>query len=196
MQIALLGGAFNPIHIGHLFLAQQFALAFPEAKLFFVPSSLSAHKSNANLILPSHRIKMIELALQDPMAASFQNRSRIETCEIDAGGVSYTANTIRQLKARYGEETQIFIVIGDDLVDGLPRWRDPNYLFEEATFVIASRNKINENQWLPPKHHLLNNSLLEISSTAIRDGLRLKSKALEMLPEGVLDYILKEGLYV
>lgn len=210
MQVALFGGAFNPIHRGHLLLARQFTAAFPDVSLFWVPSSLSAHKSNAELLPPFHRINMIQLALNDPAYASSARRWFLERCEVEGGGISRTADTVRLMKERYGADTKVYLLIGDDLVSGLPSWREPEFLSRAATWVVAGRNRLSPAAaaLLPPTAVFLHNPLVEITSTRVRQACSdsasaasAKGKAAAVhrlrrwLPQGVWDYIQQHHLY-
>lgn len=186
MKIALLGGAFNPVHNGHLFLARQLQAAMPDFQIRFVPSHLSAHKPNQTLISSKARIEMLELALEGTPWA-------IERCEVERGGISYTAETVREMKRRYGDDTEVCILIGDDLVPGLPKWRDPDFLLSEAFFAVAAREKVQVQ--LPPGAVVLENSLMKVSSTEIRMKAAIGESLESLVPPAVAEYICEKGLY-
>jgi len=186
VKIALLGGSFNPIHNGHIFLADKFQEKFSDVSVHFIPSSLSVHKSNRALISNKHRLNMMRLALE---GTSY----KIEECELLRGGSSYTYDTLKELQYKYGEDTQFYILIGDDLVPGLSTWKEYSYLLKNSTFVVASRDKLSIP--LPFGMIALENSIMDISSTQIRESVFKGFSSEKLVPNSVLDYILEKELY-
>lgn len=175
-------------------MAHQFGLKFPEVPIYFIPSSLSAHKSNNSLISSEQRIEMSQLALKEtPWFFS--------DCEIKKGGVSSTADTIRYFYQNMKSLKTVYILIGDDLVSTLSSWRDYSYLQNSARFVVAARESVKAD--IPVGGVSLDNSLLDISSSNIRNLLQnkliskndLQFQLEKWIPDSVGEYILRKGLY-
>lgn len=195
-KVALLGGAFNPIHNGHLYLASQFQAQFPDISLCFIPSGVSPHKSNLDLASNDDRLAMVELALNtiplfDPIISSI---------ELDREGLSYTIDTVRALKKKYAEGVSLFLIIGDDLIEGLPYWKSFEELRKEVQFVVAYREDFSSNQIAKikanyPEFLFLENSVKAFSSTEIREKIAIGEPCDNLAPKPVLDYIYTKELY-
>jgi nicotinate-nucleotide adenylyltransferase len=111
VRLGILGGTFNPVHIGHLVMAQDALEEFELDEILFVPCSTPAHKDAATLVAAPHRLAMLEHALEaDP-------RFAVSTVELDRGGVSYSIDTVRSVKGQYPEAELFFVIGGDSLLE-------------------------------------------------------------------------------
>ncbi|MEG2428866.1 MAG: nicotinate-nucleotide adenylyltransferase, partial [Oscillospiraceae bacterium] len=116
MKIGIFGGSFNPIHNGHLNLCYQCNKIFNFDEILLIPTNIPPHKSNAQFISNSHRINMINLAIE--------NQALIKSSEIEfqLGGTSYTYNTIIALKKIYPIDTEFYFLIGSDMLEIFDKW--------------------------------------------------------------------------
>jgi len=197
VRIAILGGSFNPVHIAHLALAESVHCALGYDRVLLVPASIPPHKALDSGATAEDRIAMLKLAIAD---ASFLEA---EECEIDRGGVSYTIDTVAWLEEKYRDrlEGKIGLVIGEDLVAGFDTWKDAP-LLAERTDVIVARRPLEcgslqgaRPATFPYRHTALDNALLPISSSGIREAVRLGKSWRYLVPDGVSRYIVEHTLY-
>ena len=134
MRLAVLGGSYNPIHIGHLMLADAVALRYGYDTVAFVPAFLSPFKDGHSGCTAADRLAMAELAIADNPAFY------CEPCEIRRQGISYTIDTLKFLKEKYPQcEGKIGLIIGDDLLAGLDSWREAARLSDYADIIVGNR---------------------------------------------------------
>ncbi|THJ25254.1 MAG: nicotinate-nucleotide adenylyltransferase [Nitrospira sp. CG24E] len=132
-RLGLLGGSFDPVHNGHLAIAQQTREALDLDRILFIPTSHPPHKPTGSLAPAQDRYEMVRLAIaSDPSLA-------ISDVEIRRPGKSYSIDTIRMLQQEYGTHTQLFFLIGLDAFLDFPSWRDPLTILELCSFVVLSR---------------------------------------------------------
>jgi nicotinate-nucleotide adenylyltransferase len=192
VRIAILGGSFNPVHIAHLALAESVHCALGYDLVLLVPASIPPHKALASGATAEDRIAMLKLAIAD---ASFLV---VEECEIDRGGVSYTIDTVSYLEEKYRDrlEGKIGLVIGEDLVAGFDTWKDAPVLAERTDVIVARRpSKGDRPATFPYRHAALDNALLPISSSSIREAVRHGKGWRYLVPDGVYRYIVEHTLY-
>jgi nicotinate-nucleotide adenylyltransferase len=188
------GGAFNPIHYGHLLCARSAAEALGLDSVLLIPSHLSPLKAYDTDMAPaSERREMCRLAIEG--VAGFE----IDDCELNRPPPSYTIDTVRHF--RQAGWSQIFWLIGSDQVGSLPKWHCPHDLLREALFVIAARPGW-QPDWasLPPEYAILAQRVvrapaIEISSTEIRRRVAAGRPIDWMTPPAVCRYISEHGLY-
>ncbi len=188
MRVAVLGGSFNPIHIGHLFLAEEVKRALSFDRIVFVPANIPAHKDASESLPGHHRLAMLERAIAGvPYFA-------VDDCELSRGGVSYTIDTIPIIAAHFPSEGKLALVVGDDLIDGFGRWKSAAQLANLVEIIIARRSAGESLPFSYP-HLRLENLLLPISSTDIRRRIRAGEAFRHIVPEAVYQYIETMGLY-
>lgn len=143
-RLAVLGGSFDPVHLGHLFLLHCAVSMTDYRSFLLVPAKVSNFKQDARPSASDRdRIRMLRLALEDFRELYPQDsgaRIDISTMEIDRGGVSYTSDSVRILKEQYATEGRIALIMGDDHIDGLKRWHDYDYLKDNVEFLICRRD--------------------------------------------------------
>jgi nicotinate-nucleotide adenylyltransferase len=188
MKIAIIGGTFNPLHLGHLFLAEEVLCTLPFDKIVFIPAHIPAHKAQPGDVSPEQRLEMVRLAL-----ALYKN-FLVEDCEIKRGGISYTIDTIQYLKEKYSINEKPGLVIGDDLVHGFPSWKQADTLAQSTRLIIAHRVN-RDKQSLSYPHAYLDNLMLPLSSSDIRDRIRYNRAYRFLIPDTVYKYISENGLY-
>jgi nicotinate-nucleotide adenylyltransferase len=193
-KLGIFGGSFNPIHIGHLIIATFFVTEFDLDACVFVPNHISPFKIEDNELAPDNfRVEMLRLAIED------NPKFFIDPYEINKGGVSYTFETILHFKELY-KETELFLLIGSDQAQKFTFWKNWNIILENSNLVIAKRSLSSPNKNFLPgdflsKVYLLDNPVIEISASMIRERIR-KGKPIDYLvPEKVKKYIFQNKLY-
>ncbi|NBF40404.1 MAG: nicotinate (nicotinamide) nucleotide adenylyltransferase [Spirochaetes bacterium] len=186
MKIAILGGSFDPVHVGHLFVAEEVRINLGYERLVFVPAYQPPHKNDAPAAGPEHRLRMLELALDG------REDFLVETWEIDNRGVSYTIDTVRHLYDRYPVDGRLGLIIGDDLVDGFHTWKGAEELEDMVDIIIATRQGETSARF---RHSTIDNSPLPVSSSEVRERVRAGKAYRYLVPESVYGYIRTHALY-
>lgn len=199
-KTGIFGGTFNPIHNGHLIIAESVREQFGLDKVLFIPSGQPPHKRDPEVAGPERRFEMVQLAIgSNPCFEA----SRME---IDRAGFTYTVNTLQELRAEYGSETDLYFIIGADIVPELVTWKDFMRVFELCEFIAVLRpgfdkeafnreiGRIVENYGAVI--HTVDARLIDISSTEIREKNSAGESIRYLVPDGVREYIDKEGLYI
>ncbi len=194
MNFLVLGGSFNPIHLGHLFLGQEVADEFGYDRVLLVPSFIPPHKSMLEDPGADARLAMARLSVAaDPLF-------EVDDCEIMRGGISYTIDTIAHVKERWQPVGRPGLVIGDDLVAGFGAWREPQRLARSCGLIVARRG-VGDDGWIatvramPYEHRVAHNLVLQISSTDIRARIASGKPWHRLVPDSVAAYIEDHGLY-
>jgi nicotinate-nucleotide adenylyltransferase len=194
MRTLCYGGSFNPIHHGHLMVAQGVADAAGFDRVVLIPSARPPHKqTQAGLATPQRRLTMCQLAVQNVPKFAVSN------IEMRSSEPSYTLSTVRRLHAEGWE--QIHWLIGADTVSQLPKWHKPQQLMAEVRFLIAARPGwvVDWEQFAEPYRSLRQNvveaPLVDVSSTQIRRRVAAGQGIDFLVPPAVVDYIRREGLY-
>jgi nicotinate-nucleotide adenylyltransferase len=133
MRIGIFGGTFDPVHFGHLIVAEQAREQAALDQVWFVPSARPPHKTDRTISPFDRRAEMLTLAI-----AGQEDKFRIEPIEKDRPGPSYTADTLDELNARH-PNTDWFLLLGADSVKDLPTWYEPSRIIDRATILIAAR---------------------------------------------------------
>ena len=199
MRIAVFGGSFNPVHIGHLALADDLRASLGYDRVILVPANVPPHKAMASGATAADRLAMLALACESSDFLEYDD------CEIARGGVSYTIETIRYLteKNRSRLTGKLGFAFGQDLVAGFGSWRDPDAIAREADLILARRPDQEGASAVtavpvatfPWRHIKLDNPLLPISSSEIRARISSGKGWRYLVPEGVYRYIVDHGLY-
>lgn len=188
MKVAVLGGRFDPIHVGHLLIARQVLEFDPTIdKVLFVPAF--QHQWKPIVASPKDRIAMIESVLEE--------RMEVSDIEIKRGGVSYSIDTIKSFKKETGAE--IYWVVGSDIVTEFNRWKNSDELVKEATFLVFPRDPYDLPKDLPKGFELISSPNLLVTSfsgTAIRERIKAGKSIKYLVPEEVERYIKENSLYV
>ena len=188
MRIGILGGTFNPIHIGHLILAEEAYFKLKLNKLIFVPAFVPPHKSTSDLISAKDRLDMVRLAIEDNPAFE------ISTYEVDSKKKSYSIDTLKEFRSLYGDEAQLCFITGSDSLKDLFSWKNINDIFKISKFIVANRPGYPIKD-IPKEADTVVITPIEVSSEDIRKRLKEGRSIRYLVPEKVREYILKRGLY-
>ncbi len=189
-KIGLFGGSFDPVHLGHLILAQRAADFVGLDRVFFIPTAMPPHKTTRKLTPFEIRREMLELALSD--------NDRFELSMIENGGsVSYTYETINQFSEKgYGRE-QLHLLVGSDSLSEIPTWKNPQIIFSKATIVAMHRPAYDPPDDFPDDSAIImiNTGCNNISSSEIRRLVSQDRSIRYLVPAAVEEYIIKNALY-
>ena len=186
MKLAILGGSYNPVHIGHLYLADSVLAAFDYNRVILVPAFQSPFKIGNETASPKDRMDMLMASIPgDPRLA-------IDDCEINREGVSYTIDTLKDIIHRYKPQGKPGLIIGDDLVSTFKEWRNPDEIAEIADIIIAKRLSVQD---FPYPHRVLNNEIMNISSSEIREKIAKAEAWRYLIPSGARYIIESRSLY-
>ena len=197
-KIGIMGGTFDPIHTGHLVIAEAVRIEYGLEKVVFIPAANPPHKQHSQVTPAKHRYIMTV------MAAYSNPHFYVSSIEIERPGLSYTIDTVLALIEQYGDKTEIYFITGADTVQDLPTWRNIDHLLDLCYFIAATRpgcvcsiDDIIKNFGMKGQERIqrLSTPELEISSTDIRERVRQGKSIKYIVPESVESYILKEGLY-
>lgn len=199
IKIGVMGGTFDPIHYGHLAAAEAARVEFGLRKVIFMPAGNPPHKWLKEISDAEHRYRMTALAI------SSNSGFEVSRLEVDKSGISYTFDTMKQLKKTYGEASDIYFIIGADTVMELLTWHKIGELLTLCKFITVTRPGFNNREMeqmieeISSKYNeeiiCLEVPLLEISSTDIRERVRDGRSVKYLLPEEVEAYIFENGLY-
>ena len=137
MKVAVFGGTFNPLHVGHAMLADTIVKELGYDKVLFVPTYQPPHKDFAKIVSAEHRMAMISRFCEMEGSGHFE----LETCEIDRGGISYTSDTLEFLTKKYEGKLskKLAFVMGDEVAAEFHKWRNPQRISELADLLIVHR---------------------------------------------------------
>ena len=187
MKIGILGGTFNPVHIGHLILAEEAREKLGLDKVIFIPANLPPHKDNIDIANPQARLKMLRFALKG------NKHFAVSDIEIKRSGRSYTIDTIKALKDKYSDD-ELYFIIGSDLLKYLEEWKDLNEIFKIVKFIVATRPGYPlEN--IPAYIKTLGIRAVDISGFSVRQCIKEGKSFRYLVPEAVFVYINKTKLY-
>ncbi|OOB76930.1 MAG: nicotinate (nicotinamide) nucleotide adenylyltransferase [Epulopiscium sp. Nuni2H_MBin003] len=195
-KVGIMGGTFDPIHIGHLIIANEVIDTFKLDKIIFIPTGVPAHKQDINLINTVDRYTMTELAILD------NPNFLIDDIEIKREGLSYTYDTILTLREKYED---IYFIVGYDSILSILTWYKGQKLLRLCKFIVVSRPNLNTDSIKKQIKHLrknynadifsIENVGFDISSTNIRNRVFANKSIKYMVPKNVCEYIYKNELY-
>ncbi|GAB3693088.1 nicotinate-nucleotide adenylyltransferase [Nocardiopsis oceani] len=191
-KVGVMGGTFDPIHHGHLVAASEVAHLFGLDEVVFVPTGQPWQKDLATVTPSEDRYLMTVIATAE------NPQFRVDRIEIDRSGPTYTLDTLRQMRSAYGPSVELYFITGADALGAILSWHNVDELFDLAHFVGCNR----------PGHHLSDNGLpegkvslvevpaLAISSSECRERVRKGEPIWYLVPDGIVRYINKTGLYL
>ncbi|NQT46379.1 MAG: nicotinate-nucleotide adenylyltransferase [Candidatus Omnitrophica bacterium] len=188
MKIGVLGGTFNPVHNGHLVLAEEVCKKLRLDKMILIPTHLPPHKENASLADAKDRHEMLLIATEG------RDLFEVSDIEIKKGGKSYTVETLKELRASYGDSAQIYFIVGSDSLGELPAWKNLDEVLRLAKFTVVNRPGF-EMTGVPAETEIVEIPSIDVSSTEIRRLAKEGVPIDNLVPKGVNEYIKEKGLY-
>ena len=198
MDIGILGGTFDPIHIGHLIVAEEARLRLGLSKVIFVPAGEPWLKGDREVSAGEHRLEMIRLAIAPH--PGFE----VSTVDLERPGPSYTVDTLTDLRRELGEKANFYFILGVDALNELPTWREPQRIAEMCHLVAVRRPGSGEVDLASLERSIpgisrrvffLDNPEIGISSSDIRERVAKGLPIRYLVPEAVEQYIREQGLY-
>ncbi len=190
-RIGVMGGTFDPIHHGHLVAASEVGHFFSLDEVVFVPTGRPWQKDDRVVSQAEDRYLMTVIA------TASNPRFSVSRVDIDRPGPTYTIDTLHELRAARGADAELFFITGADALDQLMSWQNADELFELAHFVGCTRpgHRLSGAGLPDERVSLIEIPALTISSTACRDRVRIGEPIWYLVPDGIVQYIAKRGLY-
>ena len=198
MKTGVFGGTFNPVHKGHIMLAEYCMDSVGLDRIIMIPTAVPPHKISNNLASESDRLNMCKLACRG------KENFFVSDIEIKRQGKSYTYETLTQLKEIYPDD-HLYTIMGADMFMTLDRWKNPEIIFEKSSIITIPRDEENKHELenfynkvlkaMGASSVILPNPVMSVSSTFIRENLDNFNLISDMLDKGVYDYIIKNNLY-
>lgn len=198
-RIGIIGGTFDPIHYGHLILAEHVREKAMLDKVIFIPAMVPPHKQDLSITESSHRLAMVLLAIDSNAAFEASD------LELSLKGISYTIHTLAKLKIIYGNDTAFYFITGSDTIFEIEKWHDYKTLLKSAGFIVGNRPGFREgaldrhvaylNQKYGSAVSIVAIPEVDISSTEIKRRVRERESIRYLVPESVENYIFDHGLY-
>lgn len=202
-RIGLMGGTFDPIHYGHLVIAEEVRVALDLAEMLFIPTGQPPHKPGRVITPAEQRLAMLELAIAS------NPHFTISLIEMDRPGLSYMVDTLRLLRAQMGSDVELSFVIGWDSLEELHTWHDPQGILAQLDTLVAvgrpgymDEGEYNDTQLetrlpgISQRLHVVQAPRFSISSTDLRQRIAQGKPIKYQVPEAVEQYIFTHGLYV
>jgi nicotinate-nucleotide adenylyltransferase len=196
VRIGILGGTFNPPHLGHLVCAQEAHLQLQLDLVMLIPTHTPPHKTLSDDPGPLHRLELCRLAIRG------DERFAVSELEIRRDGPSYTVDTLEELHATV-QDSEFNLIIGGDIATGLPQWHEPERLLSLATLAVVDREGTPRAAIEATLDQVTGGECVQffampqiaISSTLVRRRLRAGQPVRYLVPEPVIDYIERHRLY-
>jgi len=200
LRIGICGGTFDPVHTGHLIVAEMVRSEFELDKVLFIPSGMPPHKNLKNVTAPIHRLNMVKFAV------SSNKNFEAMSVEVDRPGYTYTVDTLKELHKIYPLGTEFYYIIGADVVMDLLTWRNWQEVITLTNFIAVMRPGFSDKEFCQRLSELKQNyginiesieiPLMEISSTNIRERVKAGKSVKYLVNEKVEDYIIQNKLYL
>jgi nicotinate-nucleotide adenylyltransferase len=200
-RVGVLGGTFDPVHYGHLVIAEEVYATLQLAEVVFVPAGQPPHKTNVEITAAEHRLKMLELAIAS------NPHFTISRVDLDRPGPSYTVDMLKLLRRQMGEHTAIYFIIGGDSLEDLLSWHDSSGILEQLTHLVAVRRPgYSESEafydslearlsGIKQRLLVVDAPQFDISATDLRQRVAEGRPIKYQTPESVESYIVQYGLY-
>jgi nicotinate-nucleotide adenylyltransferase len=196
VNIGVLGGTFDPIHIGHLVVAEEARIKLGLREVLFVPAGQPWLKLGRNITLAVHRVEMVRCAIAD------NPHFKLCTLEVERPGPSYTVDTLTMLRKQLGSEASFFFILGRDTLAELPLWKEPEQLVQLCRLVVAPRLGSKDLKHLETaipglldKVIQLDMPVIGISSSGIRQRIAQGLSIRYLVPAEVEKYITEQKIY-
>jgi len=198
VRIGVLGGTFDPIHLGHLMIAEEVRLGLQLDRVIFIPAGQPRLRADEYLTPVADRLRMVQLATED--------YPRFQVCDTETrrSGPTYTVDTLEQLGQSLGPDASVYFIVGEDILGQFHRWKDPERVLEACTLVVVARPGHETGDWpewfqssdlAKDKATRLKIPMMDISGTEIRRRARCGESVRDMVPDSVAGYIQERNLY-
>ncbi|MFC1552754.1 nicotinate-nucleotide adenylyltransferase [Candidatus Latescibacterota bacterium] len=185
-KIGIFGGTFDPVHIGHMIIAEAVLEQAGLDIIIFIPSAHPPHKNHELMFTPHERYEMLKDAIKGNPGFT------ISDIEMNREGLSYTIDTLREIKKDLPADSELYFIVGRDNLYEIELWKNPQEIIEECTILVADRvcgNHKDTPEWLKSKTKIVTAPLIEISSSEIRQRIRDKKNIHHMVPDSVLKMV-------
>ena len=198
MKTGMLGGTFDPVHLGHLSIAEEAMISQGLSQVIMIPAGQPAFKSNKKVAQAEHRLAMLRLAVEG------RSNLHVSEIEIKRPGPSYTIDTIAQLRKSSGAESDLYFIVGWDSLMQLPEWREPSRIIEMCKLIAVPRPgyrrpdmKMLEEEipGITQRTVLLDKPRIDLSASNIRNMVAEGEPIDRFVPASVVEYIKKYNLY-
>ena len=195
LRLGIMGGTFDPIHYGHLVSAEEALVQFNLDRVVFMPTGEPASKTHVRVSAAEHRYVMTAIATAEN--PDFE----VSRMEIDRPGITYTVDTMIELRELHGPETELYFITGADAILDILTWKDSAQLADLCTLIAATRPGYDlaalqaQAASIAPRIEMMEVPLLAISSTDIRGRMATRRPVRYLLPEAVAAYARKHALY-
>lgn len=197
-RIGILGGTFNPVHLGHLFMAEHARIEMNLDMILFIPTGVPYMKNNKEILPSDIRMQMLELSItSNPYFAT-------SDIEIKRKGNTYTYETLEELHKNY-PNAELFFIVGADCLFTIEHWYQPQRIFDNCILLTANRNDVPQKDLFEKKQFLedtfqarvilLNVPQMDISSTKVRENIKSGKSIRYMVSDNILDFILQNNYY-
>jgi len=187
-KIGLLGGTFDPVHIGHLLMARASMETMGLDKVIFIPSCVPPHKKTPTLFMARDRLEMVRVAIKG------NSQFEVSDFEVKKGGRSYSVNTVKHFREIFSPETKLFFIVGGDAIKELDDWKNVDEIKKMCSFVSVNRPGYTRGD-AKLKYHAVTMNGIEMSSTEIRKRIQQGKTIQYLVPDSVLRYIKRHRLY-
>ena len=198
MRVGVLGGTFDPVHLGHLAIAEEVRIKLDLDRVIFIPAGQPRLRADEYLTPAIDRLRMVELATGD--------NPRFQVCdiEIQRSGPTFTVDTLVELGQRLDPDTSLYFIVGADILGHFHRWKDPEKVLEACHLVVVSRAGHQDDDWpewfqgadsAKDKVTQLEIPMVDISGTEIRRRASLGESVRHLVPDLVAEYIQDRKLY-
>src|SRR3989338_3608654 len=188
-RIGILGGTFDPVHNGHIYLAVKALEKLALDRVIFIPAYIPPHKKGVKVTPARHRYNMLKLAI------SAHKKFKVSDMEIKRKGRSYSVETLRRMRRRYGAGAEFFFITGSDSLRELDKWKKLEEILKLCRFVVAERPGFKARR-APEGFIFLRISAKDISATDIRKSIKRGSPLTGLVPRRVERYIDRNKLYI
>lgn len=195
--IGVLGGTFDPPHIGHLVIAQEAVSQLCLSKIFFAPTRKPPHKLSNDITPIEHRLAMVQLAIAP------HPRFALSRVDADRAGPTFTVDTMRLLREQFGNDAELFFIMGMDSLASILTWHAPDQLIRSCKLAVFNRPGFTANldelearlPGLSARAVFLKSPTLEIAASDIQRRVRAGQPIAQLVPAAVADYIAQHNLY-
>ncbi len=199
-RIGILGGTFDPPHLGHLLIAETARVALGLETVMFLPAGEPWLKSGQRITPAQHRLKMVQLAVADNPGFC------VSDCEVRRTGATYTVDTLRQLRCGYPPDTELYFIVGSDVLDQFHRWKEPEAILELCRLAVIERPG-GPVEGITALRDNFSDALnagavvsvagprVDFSASELRRVLAAGQSTRYQIPDAVAQYIAEHGLY-